>query len=281
MSDSKKISLLDLEGLSDVTNNLVNKLADGVSWIANRETPDKIALNTYIEDIQKSDYAPIVKAALISNAKQTIKEYCNQNDIVQIAMNSIEESAKPECLDNDWLAQFMDKARLVSDKEFQIIWGKILATECNEVDTVPKVLLHTLIQMDKEDAKAFSALRSISVLVDGEYTPIVIKEKWEHYERLGITFDNIVDLKALGLIEMDLGPTAPGYSFEKENTPLKVSYFDKKYEFPESIESIDVGNIILTKSGQALCRAITVEKVEGFWETYCLPLWQKSEGKEQ
>ena len=115
--------LINLDALGEIVVNLTNKLADGIGWIANKETPKKLAENTYIQEIQKSDYDPITKAALISNAKKIIKEYCNQKSIVEMAIQSLQKEAEPEKIDEDWLEQFMDKARLVSSQEFQVIWG--------------------------------------------------------------------------------------------------------------------------------------------------------------
>ena len=149
-----------------VLNNLIDKLAAGVSWFATRETPNKIAVETYIDEIKKRDLDPISKAALISNARKIIKEYCNQNDIVNIAIQSLRNTAKPEDVENDWLSRFMDKARLVSSKEFQLIWGKILARECNEPGSIPMALMYTLEKMDREDAESFTALCRIAVQLD-------------------------------------------------------------------------------------------------------------------
>lgn len=275
MNDNQKFNLIDFEGVSDVINNLIDKLSSGAGWIANRETPSKIATNTYIEEIQKSNYDSLTKAALISQAKKTIKEYCNQKNIVEIAVESLQKRTNPEKMDNDWVALFMDKARLVSDKEFQIIWGKVLATECNSNNSIPKSLLYILSQMDKEDGETFTTLCSLSVKVDGEYQPIVDFRKFDEYEKWGITFDKIVSLSALGVIETDLGPLATGYQIKGEKKPIKVQYFDLEYKMSDIKESVHVGNVIFTKSGQALCKAISAEKKEGFWEKYCLPCLKK------
>ena len=125
MKENKNVSLInnDFSGISDVANNLINKLSDCVGWCANRETPKKIAISTYIADIQKSNRDPLVKAALISNAKKILKEYCNQYDIINIAINSLKEDSTPESIDEDWISIFMDRARLVSSEEFKLIWG--------------------------------------------------------------------------------------------------------------------------------------------------------------
>ncbi|MBE6811195.1 MAG: hypothetical protein E7521_09135 [Ruminococcaceae bacterium] len=104
-------SLISLDGFADVANNLIDRLSNAVGWVATHKTPTKIAIDTYIEDIQNSNYDPVTKAALISKAKKTVKEYCNQYDIVNKALEMITPTAEPEKIDSDWLAQFMDKTR--------------------------------------------------------------------------------------------------------------------------------------------------------------------------
>ena len=68
----------------------------------------------------------------------------------------------------------MDKAKLISSKEFQWIWGRILARECNKPGSIPLVLLYTLEKMDKEDAEVFTTLCRIAVQLKGEYAPVII-----------------------------------------------------------------------------------------------------------
>ncbi|MCD8188725.1 MAG: DUF2806 domain-containing protein [Clostridiales bacterium] len=262
-------SLISLDGLSDVANNLIDKLASAAGWLVNRKTPKKIALDTYIKDIQESDLQPLEKAALISNSKKTIKTYCNQSNIVNIAIQNLEIAANPEKLDDDWIALFMDKAGLVSSEEFQLIWGKVLAYECNNPDSIPKVLLNILSVMDKKDAEAFTALSNLSVQVDDEFAPVINHYKLDEYKKWGITLDYLVDLKSLGLIEMDSGITN-GYSLVSNEFPAKVTYFDLEYQM-QYTDTVSVGVVLFTKSGMALRRMIQAKKIDGFWEKYCLP----------
>lgn len=126
MSDINKYSILDIDGAADVVNNLLDKLGTAVGWGVNRETPERIAIATYIEDIKNSDYDSLLKAALISQAKKTIKEYCNQKDVVGFAINELREGANPQKVDDDWIVLFMDQARLISDEVFQSIWERFL-----------------------------------------------------------------------------------------------------------------------------------------------------------
>lgn len=264
--------LINVDGSGNGFANLLSKLADSAGWIANKETPKKSAIDTYIKDIQESNYDPVLKAALISNAKKIIKEYCNQNDIVQIALQNLQESAKPQKVEDDWLEQFMDKAGRISSKEFQWIWGKILARECNDHGSILFALLHTLERMDKEDAETFTTLCRMSVQLEGDYSPIIIRAKFSDYEEFGITFDKLLNLNALGLIEMSLDPLSSGYVLKTDKDLSRVIYFEREYEFSGKKE-IGIGNVIYTKSGEALCQSLDLEEIEGFWEKYCLPFW--------
>lgn len=264
--------LVNFDGLGEAIVNLTNKLADGVGWIANKENPKKIAIDTYVKEIQQGDYDPLTKAALISNARKVIKGYCNQKDIVEIAIQSLKKEAEPHKMEDDWLGQFMDKAKNVSSKEFKWIWGKILAKECNDPGSIPLALLHTLERMDKEDAESFTCLCRMSIKSEGEYVPVVFLSKLQEYHQSVLTLDSLVNLKALGLIELHLGQESYGFKIAPDALPLRVFYFDKEIQFSEKRE-LKVGDVIFTKSGQALCQSIDVEEIEGFLERYCLPLW--------
>lgn len=267
------------QNLSSVANNLIDKISSAISWVASHDTPERIALNTFIEDIQKGDYDPVTKAAFISNAKKIIKEYENQMDIVKVATQFVNGNATPDKMDDDWIAQFMDKAKLVSNKDLQFVWGKILADECNHQGTIPKTLLHILTQMDNKDAKVFSVIRSLSVYVEDDgvqYTPIILRKYMaDYYEKMGITYDALVNLQALGLIEMNMNADERTYVFECDKHPITVKYYDKEYDIPQKYTYFNVGNVIFTKAGSALCRNIEMPEKEGFFEEICIPLWKE------
>lgn len=272
-------SLISFDGAADVLNNLINKIADATGWIATHSTPAREAVNTYIKEIQESDYDPITKAALISNAKKTIKEYKNQNAIVQNAVQFMLPSAKSAEVDEDWMAQFMDKARLVSDSEIQIIWGRILAEECNYPNSVPKGLLHVLEQMDRKTATDFSNLCSVAVVLkdeDGEVIcPIVVLGKHnKFYDALGLNYDALVNLAAAGLIEQDCSVDTGIYIQDKLVQPGVIKYHDQEYNLPADVTEIHTGCVIFTRLGQALCRVIPAKKHENFFEGICIPHWE-------
>lgn len=272
-------SLISFDGAADVLNNLINRIADATGWIATRSTPTREAVNTYIKEIQESDYDPLTKAALISNAKKTIKEYVNQCAVVQNAVQNILPSAKVEEVDNDWLAQFMDKARLVSNGEIQMIWGRILAEECNHPNSIPKGLLHVLEQMDTKTATDFTNMCSVAVELVNENGPVfcpivVFGEHKNFYDDLGLNYDALIDLAATGLIEHEcISPTGV-YIQDKLVQPAVIKYHDQEYALPVGVTEVRTGCVVFTRIGEALCRAILTDKHENFLEEICIPLWE-------
>ena len=235
-------SLISFDGAADVINNLIDKAANAIGWVATHNTPQREAVNTFIQEIQKSNYDPLTKAALISNAKRIIHEYTNQSKIMKNAANILKPSARPQDVDDTWLTLFMDKARLVSDEDFQLIWGQILAEECNEPNSVPKGLLHILERIDKEDAISFSKLCSVSVYYTDEkgsyYTPVVLEGKNSgFYDDIGLTLSTLVILQALSLIEYE--PSSAVLSegpYGISATTSDIHYFDEIYWKHKSLE---------------------------------------------
>lgn len=282
--------LLPWESMAKVANNLIDKgdkmidrLSNFFVWCVNHDTPNRIALDTYISDIQNSDMDPLTKAALISNARKTIREYKNQCNIVAIAMENLKSDAQPDKVDEDWLAQFMDKARLVNNAELQQWWGRILAGECNSPGSVPKTLLHILEQMDVDSASGFMAVANFAVAVetkngDMDYQPlIIIKKINDFYEHYGVTIDVLVDLQALGLISFDL---ISAFAWNvKDIKNGSVMYHDQKYDINMDKRQLPTGNVIFSKGGASLCSIITREKNEDFFEKVCVPHWESANRK--
>lgn len=273
-------NLISFDGAADVINNLINKVSDAVGWVATHSTPQRESINTYIQEIQNSNYDPLTKAALISNAKKIIREYTNQSEIIKNAVNALKPSAHPQFVDETWLSVFFDKARFISDADFQLIWGNILAEECNVPNSIPKGLLHILEQMDKEDASKFSKICSVSVRFDNgkdfSNTPIILRgDKSTFYDDIGLTLDTLLDLKAIGLIEYE--PSSSAFSespYSISAAGPEICYFDETFHLSNGKTTFDTGCVVYTRSGEALCKAITVEKIDGFFQKYCIPLWQ-------
>lgn len=226
---------------------------------------------------------PLAKAACISNAKKTLKEYINQHDIVKESLKYLGQNAEPDKVDDDWLAQFLDKAKLVSDSEFQKIWGRILAEECNNPGLVSKQVLNIVSMMDKQDAMAFTSICRFSLELDCDDKdirmfkhPLILDSKIDdYYSKYDIDLDNLRTLESYGLIERIQNNTfRASYTLRTDNDIISIKYGGHKYELEPHTRKISQGYVIFKKPGRELSRVLDVEPVDDFWYTVVLPYFE-------
>ena len=93
--------------------------------------------------VGRDDVDEFAKLAFLSSYKRMVKEYKNCTHVASLALNQISESAKPDCVEDDWFTFFFDKVRLISDDTVHHIWAKILANEVNNPGTFQRSLLHS------------------------------------------------------------------------------------------------------------------------------------------
>lgn len=282
MIDWRKMNdlVLNVE-TGNISKNLLDKIENAVGWVISKETPKKIAKQMLIEEIQNSNLPIGQKVAMISNVNKLIKEYCNQYKIIELSLPFLLVDANVDSLDDDWLHLFMDKARLISNEDFQLIWSKILVSEVNAPNSIPKQLLFALEKMGKDDAESFSKLVSISVYTTDNdtkaHSPVFFYNEFkDFYEEIGISFDDIISLTSLGLLQTSIGMFTPEYALaSKESEPIKVYYGTESYTPKNKASEICVGDILYTKSGNALCNALLdiVEKRSEYFAKYCIPYW--------
>ena len=259
---------------TEVKKHLINKAFDFLGWVFTHDTPKRIAVKDYIAEIEKSDFSPLHKAALISRAKKDIKEYANQLKIVNGSVVYLIPSAKPENLEDDWLAQFFDKTRLVSDEEFQEIWARLLAEECNNPGSIPKSLLFILEKMDRREAEDFMRLCSMTVSAFDESAPLILNPGSSTLAEYVLSFDSLIQLESIGLIKMDSG-IASGFALTRDDCNSEkqsVRYFGKSFELPDEMKSFPIGHVLYTKDGYALWKVVAATEIQGFWETTVVSL---------
>lgn len=251
---------------------LIEKISQASEWFVTHETPSRIARSTFIEEIKKSDLPPLEKSVLIQNCKKIIKEYNNQIDVVNYAIQHLSETATPSKMDDDWIAAFMDCVRLINSDELKQLWGYLLAQECNNPGNIPRYLIRILESLDPYLAKAFSLVKVHSIyIIDNKprYTPVIFYEKHQNYfDKLGLNVDIFTDLEAIGLISFN---SFPGYGMASDQEHVKFCYGTKLFSVTESgTPNFNTGNVMLTHFGEKLCQLIDVNESPDFIEV-CLP----------
>jgi hypothetical protein len=135
---------------------LINRISDAIAAVAK---PALTVVNARAEveaekirTLGRIEISDAEEQALLSFARQRRKEFERTASILRQTALMIEDGADPDAIDEDWLLLHLDKIRLVSDKEMQSLWAKILAQEANKPGSFNKRCLTFLSTLEKDEA---------------------------------------------------------------------------------------------------------------------------------
>lgn len=264
---------LSLEGLSESAKELVKHLLDTIGWNFTSISPHRQAQQNFIKSImEREDLSELEKYAISSNARKILKEYENQHDVVSYALSILDGPVNSNYLDEDWLNTFFDGAAKATANDIKMIWGKILKSQL-EGDFVSKRLMTILPQMNSYSALAFTRIVAASAHVigaDGNKAlfPLIYSSSME--KGSPIVYDAYVELGSLGLIEYSF-LMSNAYSKNFANDDVIIHYYDEDYTGLVQNGKLNAGTVIYTAAGQELSSIIETEKIDGYFQTYCLP----------
>ena len=276
MSQDTSKSLVSFEELTRPANTLIEKVsaAVGVLYEPTRirkkaEAEKDAALTKAESDIEVAR----MRRAEHRRMKEEAQHQKNMEDIVHKASSELNEDAKPESMENDWVANFFDKCRIVSDDEMQSLWSRVLAGEANVPGSYSKRTVNFLSDMGKAEADLFTNLCGFGWQVI-DFVPLIFDIEDEIYNEYRINFSTLSDLESIGLIKLNVIT-----DFGRRGLPkhLSVSYYRRELilEMPlDTNNQLNLGNVILTKTGQELARICKSKPVEGFWE-YVKGRWER------
>ncbi len=98
------------------------------------------------------------RRALTRFVGEETKKQINIESITNLALPELKEDARPEDMEEDWIFNFLDKCRLTSDEDMQMLWAKILSGEANNPGSFSKRTIHFMQTLDKSDAILFKNL---------------------------------------------------------------------------------------------------------------------------
>ena len=286
MPEDKSISLVNLGRLSKPADTLIKKVSSAVGGIFEplqivrvtkaRAKADLIRAKSEIEitDLQRR--------AMHRFVEEEAQRQENMESITEKALSGLNDESDPSKMEDDWVANFFDKSRIVSDAEMQEIWAKVLSGEANIPGTYSKRTVNFLGDLDKRDAVLFQNLCRFGWII-GNFTPLIFDSEADIYNQKGINFTALTHLDSIGLIQFNHLS-----GFERTELPkmFTVLYCGKPLmlEFPkESGNNLPIGKILLTQLGQELVSVISapgvdafVEYVEQQWKQF-IPIKQNTE----
>ncbi len=276
MPPNTSISLLNLGKLSKPANTLIEKISNATGVLFEPYQIKRVA-KAKAEAVRREAQSEIEITDLHRRAaRRWIEEEAqrqkNMEDIAAKALPQLEEIAKPDSVEDDWIVNFFDKSRIVSDNEMQELWSRVLAGEANDPGTYSKRTVNFLSDLDKTEAELFSKLCGFTWMIEN-MNPLVFDFEAQIYARQGINFDTLSHLDSIGLVQF-AGVT--GFNLFKLPRSIVLHYYGRplRLNLPKDDNNeLEIGQVLLTRIGQELAQICGSRRVEGFWE-YVRDKWK-------
>ena len=135
-------SLINLGKLSKPADTLIKKISKAVGGIFApsqiRRIAEAEAEATIIRTRSEAEASKIKTQSEIEQVElrqrtvhrlitEEMQRQKNMEDITVKAIPHLKEDANPDDMNDDWIANFLDKGRIISDSEMQGLWGRVLA----------------------------------------------------------------------------------------------------------------------------------------------------------
>lgn len=270
-------SIINLGDLSKPANTLIEKISEAIGDVFKpwqiRRVAKAEAEAEQIKALSKIETSQLEQRALQRFVYEEAKKQSNIENITGQSLPQLNEGAKPEDIEDDWITNFFDKCRLVSDEEMQSVWARILAGEANSPGRFSKRTVNFMESLDKQDALLFTKLCAFNWML-GDIQPLIYDTSAEIYTKNGINFSILKHLDAIGLISFESLSGYKRHGFSQttvtvyKNAPVIL-------KFPkENDNEINIGKVLLTTIGRELANICVPETIAGFDE-YIIDEWKK------
>ena len=276
MSEDKSISLVNLGNLSKPADTLIKKVSNAVGVIFEPYQITRVAKAEAKANLIKAEsgiqITDLQRRAMYRFVEEEAKRQSNIENIISKALPQLDDTGDPSQIEDDWVTNFFDKCRIVSDDEMQNLWSRVLSGEANVPGTYSKRTVNFLSDLDKAEAKLFSDLCGFGWMI-GNFVPLVFDYQADIYNNKEITFDSLSHLDSIGLIQFN---SLEGFAVEDLSQKTSVSYHGQVLELSfakETDNELNIGKVLLTKIGQELAPICESKPVDGFMD-YVKDKWK-------
>lgn len=276
MGNDKSTSLINAGDLSKPADTLIKKVSSAVGgifepWQIKRlaKAEAEASLITAQSEIQITE---LHRRAMHRFVEEEANRQENMEEITKKSIPHLGEESNPDKMEDDWVTNFFEKSRIVSDEEMQNIWAQVLATEANTPGSYSKRTVNLLGDLDKRDAELFQTLIRFGWVVGG-FSVLIFDSQEKIYNDYGINFSSLSHLNSLGLIHFN---SVTGYQKQKIPKHFTVSYCGKTLPLimdKDTDNNLSIGSVMLTQAGQELAQVANAPGVEGFYD-YVKEKWK-------
>lgn len=274
MSDGN--SIINLGDISKPAVVLIEKISDAIGGYFKpyqiRQVARAEADAEKIKALAQIEITELQQRALHRFIFEEAKKQDNIESITSKALPYLKEDASPDDVEDDWITNFFDKCRLISDEQMQALWAKLLAGEANSPGSYSKRTIDLLGSLDKADALLFNTLCGFGWFI-GNVVPLIYDEQASIYVDLRINFNALEHLDDIGLISFS---SIGGYKRLRIPKRICIFYYGTpiNIEFPgEQDNELETGKVLLTRAGQELAPFCGSEPVPDFLD-YILSMWR-------
>lgn len=269
-------SIVNLGDLAKPATVLIEKISEAVGGIFKPYQIRRVALAEAdagrIEAAAKIEITELQRRAMARFFAEEAKKQSNIEAITSKALPELTADSRPQNMEDDWIANFFDRCRLISDEDMQALWAKVLSGEANSPGRFSKRTVNLLSSLDKSDAELFNKLCGFAITLNS-LLPLIYDFNHAIYTGVGINFGSLSHLETTGLIHFD---ALAGYIRRGLSQKGFIPYFDQKIwvEFPQTENnSLQLGKVLLTKAGEQLAPVCAARPCDGFVE-YVREKWR-------
>jgi hypothetical protein len=272
-------SLVNLGDFGTAATEMVSKVSDAIEglclpWQMKRIAKAEVQAEK-IKTIGRFEISEIERRALVRLCAEEARKQENMENIVQKALPGLKENARPREIENDWIVNFFDKCRLISDEVMQELWARVLSGEGNVPGSFSKRTINLMGSIDKGDAELFKNLCNYSWDIGRLTIPLVYEKEDEVYRNNGINFSSLLHLNSIGLINYDHDSSFVLKDLSQK--ALSVKYQDKSLNIQlpgNGNHKILTGHVQFTIVGEDLAKICVVKEIDGFFD-YIRNQWKQ------
>lgn len=251
------VHIEDMAGLSKPAITLIERVSDAFGGVFRPWQIRRVAQAEADAEIiwthADTEASAIKRRALNRMLAEERRNQENMERITADAVRQIGNDAKPEEMADDWIANFFEKCRIISDRDMQALWARLLAGEANVPGTYSARTINCIRDLSKDEAEMFTNLCRFVWNIGGETVPVIFAHDQPLSKKNGISFEVLAHLDAIGLIVYSGSPT--NYRVTEMLKSELTSYFGRNIvlTFPgDPPNELPVGMALLTKMGREL-----------------------------
>ncbi len=207
------------------------------------------------------------------------RKQLNMESITAKAIPHINDDAPAEDIQEDWIADFFDKCRLISDEDMQDLWARVLAGEVNSPGKFSKRTLNFLASTDKKDAEKFQSMCQFLWSYNNKTSVVIIFDSNDEIVKsAGFNFGVLQHFESIGLLGFQF---LASYIFFEDERSFTFEYHGKKLQIQGKVSGekweVEVGQIMLSQIGEELA---SIQKIVPNWSyfEYCKREFEERSG---